>query len=246
MSYEKEYEAEILFGLSTDTLDVTGNTILELDNKEKENLNKSKLFTEKNYLESILNRFIGKIKQVPPMYSAIKKDGVKMYDLARQGIELELPARDIEIYSIDILEKSCPYIKIRVKCSKGTYIRSLIRDIGLSLNIPCTMSNLRRTRTGDFKIEDAIKINELNKENIEDNLITIESLLYKFPKKTLNDKFINLIENGVRVLDRTAFIEGQIDYSLDEGKIFRYYNTNNIFKGLIKVEEGALTQIFRV
>lgn len=236
MEGTKEYIAEITFGKSYDTLDITGNITQE---STEEEIKSSNVFNEKK-LNEALSKFIGKQDQIPPMFSAIKKDGVKMYNLARKGIEIELEPRKIEIYEIEVLDITYPKIKIRVSCSKGTYIRSLIRDIGKVFNINCAMSSLERTKTGSFNISDSVKLDDLTCETSEKFLIYLEDLLSDFQKIELEDKFIHLLSNGVKVRDLKVLNR------LKENTKYRLYDEKNTFLGLIKYEEGAVTQIFRV
>ena len=129
--------------------------------------------------------FIGEIDQIPPMYSALKKNGVRLYDLARQGIEVEREARRITIHDITDIKIELPYISMTVCCSKGTYIRSLCYDIGEKLNVGATMTMLNRSATSVFKQEDSINIEDLTEENIENHLITIEAYCRKFIYETI-------------------------------------------------------------
>lgn len=237
MSHEKEYIATIEFGKSYDTLDITGNVIGE--NPIDEVLS-SRIFKDEDYLKDILNGFLGDVDQVPPMFSAIKKDGVKMYDLARKGIEIELESRKIHISHIELIEVNKPFIKIRVSCSKGTYIRSLIRDIAQKIGLHAAMSDLVRTRTGDFKIEDAVVLDDITEENIENSLISLEDLLKEFEALYIDEKFLKLLHNGVDVKDSSA------TQGLKNDKTYRLYNKKKEFLGLASFKEGALTQIFRV
>ena len=142
-SHEKEYLAEILFGRKTDTQDITGRTLEESD-----------ACPTREQLEEAASRFRGEITQIPPMYSAIKKDGRKLYELAREGIEVERKPRKVHISAISVLDdshiESEGLFTIEVKCSKGTYIRTLCHDIGLRLGCGAAMQHLTRTRVGAF------------------------------------------------------------------------------------------------
>lgn len=179
---EKIYDVEMQFGIRTDTGDVTGNIIEEKDT-----------CIAQNY-EEIFKTFIGKQKQIPPMYSAIKKDGVKLYELARKGIEIEREARDIEIFDIynisDINENK---VRFSVHCSKGTYIRVLCEDIGAKLNTVATMSNLNRVKTGKFEISCSKYINEIN----EDDVIPMEKILEN--KFEIKENLLAKLFNGMAI-----------------------------------------------
>ncbi len=146
---DKAYRAEMAFGAATDTLDATG-TVTERGGR----------IPDLADIEAVLPLFIGKIKQTPPMYSAIKKDGVAMYKLARKGLSVDLPAREIEIYQIDLLSYRDGVLSLDVRCSKGTYIRSLCRDLAGALGTLGHMTALRRTGTTGFSLENALPLYE--------------------------------------------------------------------------------------
>ena len=173
-----------------------------------------------------INSFIGEIKQVPPMYSALKVNGKKLYELARAGIEIEREARPIVIYDIDIMDIKIPYVKFRVKCSKGTYIRSLCYDIGEILKCGGMMWNLQRTATGQFHIEDAINIEDLNEENINEYIMPIEKIFQKNTKITIEDRFVKFLLNGVVVKDKALTCKFEVD------SIYSIYNNDNDFIGI--------------
>lgn len=153
LSLPKEYVCEVTLGISTDTLDREGKII-----------NVRKVSYDEEKIKKAIGSFCGKIKQIPPMYSALKYQGKKLYELARKGIKVSLPPREIEIYNIEVLSISkdeFPKVKFKVSCSKGTYIRKLAEDIGEKLNCPAHLSALVRISVGDFKIEDSITLREL-------------------------------------------------------------------------------------
>lgn len=153
MELEKEYLGEIELGISTDTLDVTGQVI--------EKLPTSHISVED--VHRVCQHFVGEIEQIPPKYSAIQINGVRAYHLARSGENVELTARKVTIYAFDILNFENPFIKIRVRCSKGTYIRAIARDIGEMLGTGGYLKSLVRTRIGAFKIEDSISVLDFEK-----------------------------------------------------------------------------------
>lgn len=162
---EKVYEVEMKFGIKTDTGDITGKIIDEDTNYE----------IDMSKIQKTISKFIGKQEQIPPMYSAIKVNGKKLYELAREGIEIEREARKIEIFEIKNIEWKDEILKYTVHCSKGTYIRSLCEDIARELGTIGTMTNLRRIQSGKFQIKDAIKIEDISEEKI----ISIEKLFDK-------------------------------------------------------------------
>lgn len=192
---KKQYIAQIKFGLTTDTWDIYGKTI-----KQEKNTN----ITLKKF-KNTLNNFIGNIKQIPPMYSAIKINGVKLCNIARKGKEIERPKRDVYIEKIDIL--NFDYINqtaiIDVVCSKGTYIRSLCHEIGLNLNTGACMGKLKRTLSGSFSINNSINIEilkNMNIEKIKNNYILPTDCLFKENKSILiNDTQVDMFRNGVNL-----------------------------------------------
>ena len=152
MDEEKEYICEAIFGKRTDTLDFAGKFI-----------DQSHKTFEKDELLKILDEFKGEIVQIPPMYSALKHKGKKLYELARDGIEIERKERKVNIYRLELIDFSFPKAIFRVKCSKGTYIRTLIDDIGLMMGTFAYVNNLTRSQVGVFRIEDSIKSQDLEK-----------------------------------------------------------------------------------
>ena len=165
--------------------------------------------------------------QVPPMYSALKVDGKRLYELARKGIEVEREARKIIIYNIELLEYSKPFITIRVTCSKGTYIRSLCKDIGDSLKCGAVMTELVREGSGVFNSENSVELDSLTKENFNDYLISLEDALKSYEKILVNEKFFKLLLNGVSIKDKAIFNDN-IDYE----KLYRVYSEKDELLGL--------------
>lgn len=196
IEHNKTYIAKIKLGKRTSTGDQEGEIIEEKD----VNLKK---FSEDN-LREVLKTFLGKQKQIPPMYSAIKVDGKKLYEYARQGIEVEVNSRDIEIYDIDLLNFNNETLEIEfvVSCSKGTYIRALCEDIAKKLETVGYMSSLKRILVDKFSIDDAITFDilEENKENedfLKSNIFKMEEVFNDLPKLTLNTRKLELFLNGV-------------------------------------------------
>lgn len=162
---DKKYIAEIKLGVTTDTDDITG-----------EILSQSNVNITEEQLNKVLSDFVGVISQQPPMYSAIKKDGVRLYKLAREGKAVEIESREVEIFSINLLsplDKNGVF-KIESHVSKGTYIRSLARDIGKALGCGATLYSLRRTYAGGFDISDCVPLDDLTEENIKDHILSEE------------------------------------------------------------------------
>ena len=187
INHDKTYKAKIELGKKTDTADVEGNVIEE-----------KPVDTEyiKQNLVQVLESFVGKQEQVPPMYSAIKKNGKKLYEYARKGEKIEVEPRKIEIYKIELVEYNEKNIDFIVSCSKGTYIRSLCEDIAEKLNTVGYMKNLERLQVGEFNIEKSVLIDDVNTENIEKYLYTLEDILKDTPNLNLNPKKLNLFLNG--------------------------------------------------
>ena len=194
VEHKKTYIATIELGQATDTGDSEGKIIQE---KEilKENLE------EKN-IKEVLKSFLGIQKQTPPIYSAIKIKGKKLYEYARAGEKVEIPEREIEIYNINFIEKKLNNISFEVECSKGTYIRTLCEDIAKKLGTIGYMKSLKRIKVDKFEIEKAITFEKLeeNKENIEwlkNNSYSMEDILINLPKIQLKKRKIELFLNGV-------------------------------------------------
>lgn len=192
MEGEKEYIAKVKLGVVTDTYDREGKVLRESNVS----------FTEEEIANAIF-KFEGTINQVPPMYSALKQNGKKLYELAREGKEVYREPRRVTIYSIEILSISSTIIEIKVRCSKGTYIRSLCYDIGEELGCGAMMWDLKRTATGPFSIENSVDLKELTEDNINNYIISLDEVFSKFPKLVVNEKFERLILNGVTINDRT-------------------------------------------
>ena len=204
MTKDKVYETELILGAKTDTLDAAGKIIA----------NSQKVIDKDQFLET-MNTFKGEIEQIPPMYSALKVNGKKLYDLAREGIEIERKKRKVNIYDIDLLDFDFPRAKIRVTCSKGTYIRTLVDDIGEKLGAFAYVDNLVRARVGEFDIKDAIKsedILEISREDLLKKLYPIDTALKNFEKIVLDKSYLEKLING-------QVVEVEKNY----GKIIRVY-----------------------
>lgn len=222
MNSSKVYDVKLVLGKKTTTYDLEGEV---LDEKDVSHIN------EEEAMKAV-SSFIGEYYQIPPMYSALKKNGVRLYDLARQGIEVEREARRITIYDITNIKIDIPYVSMTVCCSKGTYIRSLCYDIGEKLNVGATMTMLNRCATSVFKQEDSINIENLTEKNIENHLITIEEALKDFPKLTIENSFTKLLINGVNVFDKRLTNE-----KIEKSILYRVYNNEGLFIGLGKQED---------
>lgn len=215
MNDYKIYKAELKLGIVTDTYDREGKI-----------LSTSEVNLSKEEVEEAIKSFIGEIDQVPPMFSALKVNGQRLYSLARQGIEIERKARRINIYDINILEINIPDVIFEVKCSKGTYIRSLCYDIGEKLKCGGTMWNLQRTQTGAFNILNSVELSELNSDNVVNYLIPMDKALDEYPKLCLDEKYEKLIFNGVTIKDYSVL------KNIENDKLYRVYIKNNEFIGI--------------
>lgn len=193
IEHDKIYKATIQLGKKTTTADQEGEVI-----EEQEIANNA---LEPQYVTKRLKEFLGKQIQTPPMYSAIKVNGKKLYEYARKGQNVEVPKREIEIYEIELLniDKQNKKIEYKVHCSKGTYIRSLCEDIAEKLGTIGYMAELERLKVGKFILKNAISIDDLEKENIEKNIITIEEIFKNNEKINLTRKKLELFLNGVQI-----------------------------------------------
>ncbi len=222
IEHDKEYIVTLKLGIRTDTLDSEGKILEErkVDSLVLEDT------------EKILNSFIGKQEQLPPMYSAIKVNGKKLYEYARNGEEVELKPRKIEIYNIELIkiDKDKNEIEFKVDCSKGTYIRSLCVDIANKLGTIGYMKELNRTKVGIFEISDAITIDELenNKQLANNKLIEMEDLLKSKPKIILEDKNLKQFLNGVKITTN------------ENEDIYKIYKEDGEFLGTGLIKENRL------
>lgn len=219
INHDKTYKAKIELGKKTDTADVEGNVIEE-----------KPVDTEyiKQNLVQVLESFVGKQEQVPPMYSAIKKNGKKLYEYARKGEKIEVEPRKIEIYKIELVKYNEKNIDFIVSCSKGTYIRSLCEDIAEKLNTVGYMKNLERLQVGEFNIEKSVLIDDVNTENIEKYLYTLEDILKDTPNLNLNPKKLKLFLNGVQLTVKEA--EGLYKIYVNN----KFIGTGTVKKNLLK------------
>ena len=217
MDSEKVYEVTLKLGIRTTTYDLEGEVLEERDPSH---------LTEEEILNSI-NSFKGEYSQIPPMYSALKQNGVRLYELARKGIEVERKGRLVNIYNLEDIKINNPYISMKVACSKGTYIRSLCYDIGEKLGVFATMTELNRAKTSVFSQEESININDLTKENINEYILSMEEALEKYDKIIVRGKYVNLLINGVRVGDNRFTNDKVINQ-----KLYRVYDEDGNFIGL--------------
>ena len=222
INHNKEYIAVLKLGVSTDTMDGEGSVLEEKDVDTS--------ILEKSNVEKILSGFVGKQIQEPPIYSAIKVKGKKLYEYARKGESVEIPKREIEIYDMELrgINKIENEIEFKVSCSKGTYIRSLCRDLAKELGTIGYMKDLKRLKVGEFSIENSITINEkTTKKDIEEKMITIEELFKNKEKIELDTKKLILFLNGVK-----------LNYN-NKDEVYRIYSSNK-FIGLGTIKNNIL------
>lgn len=237
-NHNKEYVAELKFGVITDTLDIWGKV---LETKPSN--------IELSQLETILPQFRGDIMQTPPMYSAIQINGQRLYDLARKGIEVERESRQVTIYKLDLISfnKQEQTAKICVACSKGTYIRTLIDDIGRILGVGAIMTSLRRTSACGYNESDALTIAQF--QELADNgtlssaIRPIESLFTFYDKIVVSDKQAIRFKNGGELdLERTS-----LKAETQDNKIVRVNDLNENFLGLgITNQEQKILKIYKI
>lgn len=240
--WDKTYEAVMLLGTITDTADISGNVL----KSSEVNL------TEADVLEAC-ESFIGEYMQVPPMYSALKVKGKKLYDYARSGIEVERKARKVVIKSLHVndidLEGKQKFVTMTVECSKGTYIRTLCEDIGNKLGCGACMYKLTRKRVGQFCIDDTLTLNQISalvlKGEFESVVKAIDDMFPQYPKLEVTVEGDKLLHNGNKIdLEyKEQFIKQFEGIDFVEGDKLRLYDSNGVFVGVYRVCEGLLTPI---
>ena len=218
---EKTYETVLLLGKKTDTQDVTG-TVLE----------ERAVDVTKSQVEEVLTRFRGEIMQVPPMYSALKVNGQKLYELARKGKQVERQPRPVTVYELTVLSFENNRLSLRVRCSKGTYIRTLCEDIGEALGCLGCMEALRRTQAGEYRLEDAVALEELLESSTPESCLRgMDTMFARYPAVKLTANQEKRCRNG------NSFTRPMPD------GIYRAYGENGEFLMLAKVEDGVMSTI---
>lgn len=219
---EKTYITRLKPGLVTDTQDITGRV-----------LETSDTLISRGDLEAVLPRFSGEIQQIPPMYSAIKVDGQRLYKLARQGVEVERRARPVTIHEIRILDETDGSFDLEITCSKGTYIRTLCHDIGQALGCGGTMAALRRTRVGTFSLDEARTLEQIAAETDQTRfLLPVDTLFAQHPALTVDAQQERKLRNGQQIAIQTA----------EPGRC-RVYGESKEFLALGEVRDGTLKTI---
>ena len=229
--HDKEYEAVLRLGITTDTQDMEGNVLQE----------SSVQVSEKEVRTCILS-FQGEQMQVPPMYSALKVNGKKLYELAREGKVVERKARPVTFHKIEVLWMELPKVKIRVQCSKGTYIRTLCNDIGEKLGCGGCMEELLRTRVERFALEDAVKLDEVQKameEGTVDSLIfPVDRIFDQYPTAKTTTQGDLLVHNGNRLFSELLQEEPEA-----ESGYVRVYDSEDTFIGLFEKKTDQLVPV---
>lgn len=224
---DKTYEAVGKFGITTDTQDITGKV---LTTKE--------VTVSKEQIEAVIKSYIGEYLQLPPMYSAIKVDGKKLYELARQGKEIERERRKVNIKDIRILDYSekDKEVRVSIDCGKGTYIRTLLHDIGETLGCGATMKSLTRTAVGNFTLEKALKLSEIEalvrEDKLEPYIVTLEQVFEIYSKLNVDREFHKLIYNG------NSFRKEHLIKPLQQAttKLLRVYDADDVFIGIYRFD----------
>ena len=230
---DKVYEAEMKLGITTDTQDITGKLLSE-----------SSVYVTEEEIIDTLNRFKGNISQIPPMYSAVKMKGKKLYELAREGKEVERETRKVNIISNELInfEKESNIVKIRVKCSKGTYIRTLCSDMGQYLGCGATLSALRRTESNGFSISDSVTLDKIkeygNSEKLESLILSLDRVFER--KRELPVTYpqaVRFTNGGGLMLSRLPLLK-----DMKEGEILRIYFKNKLLGlGVVNLEKEEIS-----
>ena len=222
INHDKIYVATLKLGIKTDTGDITGNILEEKDVSDR--------CLQKDNIQKVLEEIKGEQEQIPPMYSAIKVNGKKLYEYARKGQKIDIEPRIINIYNTELLsiDEENKEIKFRVSCSKGTYIRTLCENIAGKLETIGTMSALNREKVGEFEINQAIKISDIKENFNTKKLISLESFFEDKDKIELSPRSYVAFINGVKL------------FTDNEDGIYRIYNIEKIFIGIGIVKNGIL------
>lgn len=226
----KEYVAALRFGLTTDTQDLSGTV-----------LTRQEVTVTEEQAAEIAGSFLGVYEQIPPMYSALKVNGRKLYELAREGREVERKARTVRIEELEILKTELPVLRLRVVCSKGTYIRTLCDDIGKMAGCGAAMESLQRTRVGRFRLEDALTLSEVeelvSKGRLEEFIVQADEMFPELPRVSVRKEYRKLLENGNCLILKMIDEPGKTE----EEKQVRVYDEQGLFYGVYRYEERTET-----
>ncbi|HEB76624.1 MAG TPA: tRNA pseudouridine(55) synthase TruB [Nitrospirae bacterium] len=222
---EKEYMARIRLGLVTDTLDITGKVVSEEDPSG----------ITGGMIAEVLGRFRGELMQIPPMYSAIKRDGVPLYRLARRGVTVRREERRVFVREIELISFVPPEFVMRVRCSKGTYVRSLARDIGEALGVGAVVSALRRTAVGDFRVEDSVSFSDL--EGGAAPVSSMDDALGHLGEIVLDSGQFRLARHGTEFFSAAAG---------SPGDLFRLKDPSGVFFAIGRLKDGGVMKVEKV
>jgi len=224
----KVYQAVLRLGIDTDTQDISGKVLHKI-----EDVADMRFSVSDSAIREAVNSFAGEYEQLPPMYSAIKVQGRKLYEIAREGKEIERKTRKVQIYSIQIQEIDFPRVRILVECSKGTYIRTLCKDIGDRLSVFGCMEQLERQRSGPFSLESAIKLDSVEEAvkngSIGKYIIPIEKMLEDYRSVSVRGNFDKILQNGNPLgIDMLE----QRNFEYKEKELFRVYDSRGEFRAV--------------
>lgn len=224
---DKTYEAVLHLGVTTTTADSEGEVLERQD-----------VDVHREQIDVLLPQFTGELKQIPPMYSALKRDGKPLYEYARAGITLEREARTITIHELKILDYQSPFLRIHVRCSKGTYIRTLGEDLGLALGCGAHLSELRRTAVGSLQVTNAITLIALTEESEDlraQHLQSVDALIVNCPKIMLNEQLATRFMHGQRL----SLSKEGVALPVDQGRV-RVYGASDQLLGTGQIQEFAV------
>ncbi len=224
---DKTYEAVLHLGVTTTTADSEGEVLERQD-----------VDVHREQIDVLLPQFMGELKQIPPMYSALKRDGKPLYEYARAGITLEREARTITIHELKILDYQSPFLRIHVRCSKGTYIRTLGEDLGLALGCGAHLSELRRTAVGSLQVTNAITLIALTEESEDlraQHLQSVDALIVNCPKIMLNEQLATRFMHGQRL----SLSKEGVALPVDQGRV-RVYGASDQLLGTGQIQEFAV------
>ena len=229
---DKEYEAVMRLGVTTDTQDMSGEVLEKLSDEEVRRMVTPQMVKE------TAAEFVGEISQIPPMYSAVKVDGKRLYEYARQGRTVERKARKITIYDLEITSAELPLVMMRVRCSKGTYIRTLCHDMGLKLGTGAAMEHLLRTRVGRFRLENAIRLDDAeaimksdDPSRILDHILPVDSFFEEAPRAKVREEGMKYLRNGNTVKRSFTDLPGGM-----KNCYVRMYDENGKFYALYSLD----------
>lgn len=239
VNHDKTYRANFKLGITTDTLDIWGKVTSENDSD-----------ITRSQLEAVIPEFTGEIEQIPPMFSAVQKNGQRLYDLARKGIEVERESRKVTVYSLVLTEfdEATQCGKLEISCSKGTYVRTIIDDIGSKLGVGAVMTGLERTTACGYKLEDCITLEQakqIAEENkLQDRIMSVESLFESYGYVAVSEAQAKRFSNGGALDMQRTYLK---NIEVEDGQIFRVKDRNNKFLGLgIADTTEKLLKIFKL